>query len=758
MADLKKLTIDDKIRIITGLDTWHTVGVPAADVKSILMSDGPHGLRLQVNEDGQTGDNLGFNGSAPATALPTGSALASTWNRELLSKTGDVIGREAAAHHVNVVLGPAVNIKRSPLGGRNFEYYAEDPYLVGELATAYINGLQAHHVGASIKHFALNNQETRRMNVNVHVDERTMHEIYLAGFKKAITTAKPWTVMTAYNRVNGEYASNSHVLLDILHKDWGYQGAVISDWTAVDDIIASLKAGLNIEMPGNQAVTPAIVKRALAEGTLTEAQLDAAIVPILRLVEKAELQPKTPVPIDLAQQAQAAYEIASETSVLLKNEDAVLPIDKDESVAFIGAMLDQPRFQGGGSSHINAKYLTLIKPTLATTFNEAKSQFLTGYHMDDTPDEQLIAEAVAAAKVHRKVVVFAGLPDKYESEGFDRKDLDLPSQQNRLISAVSAVNDHVIVVLNNGAPVTMPWVDDVAAIIEAYLPGQAIGQVIPDILTGKINPSGKLAETFPQKLSDTPSYLNFPGSINDVYYGEGLYVGYRYYDAKAIPPLFAFGHGLSYTTFAYHDLTVTPTNDCLQITATVQNTGHVAGKESVQFYVSDDSNQVSCPPKELKQFAKVALQPGEQTTVQVEIPFTELAHYDIDAHAWQYTGGPQTVIMAASATDLRLRATVDLPVVVAPALPVNIHTTIGQLLANEATKAIGMQIINGLAKAFGMDPTSDEGSSAGFDQATVLAMLNDLPIRALASFSAGAINEHTIQAWIDQANQQITPK
>lgn len=757
MADLDKLTIEDKVRIISGLDTWHTVGVPAADVKSVLMSDGPHGLRLQVNEDGQTGDNLGFNGSAPATALPTGSALASTWNRELLAQTGNVIGREAAAHHVNVVLGPAVNIKRSPLGGRNFEYYSEDPYLVGELATAYINGLQAHQVGASIKHFALNNQETRRMNVNVHVDERTMHEIYLAGFKKAITTAKPWTVMTAYNRVNGEYASNSHLLLDILHKDWQYQGAVISDWTAVDDIIASLKAGLNIEMPGNQAVTPAIVKQALTDGSLTEAQLDAAIRPILRLAEQAATQAPTTA-FDLAQQAQAAEAIASETTVLLKNDHQTLPLAADEKVLFIGEMLTKPRFQGGGSSHINAKYLTLIKPTLTATFSEANCQFLPGYQLDDTPDEQLIAEAVAAAKEVTKVVVFAGLPDKYESEGFDRKDIDLPSQQNRLISALAGVNNNVVVVLNNGAPVAMPWVDEVAAIIEAYLPGQAIGQVIPAILTGAINPSGKLAETFPRKLSDTPSYLNFPGTINDVYYGEGIYVGYRYYDAKAIAPLFAFGHGLSYTTFSYQDLVVTPNDSSLHVTATVKNTGQVAGKESIQFYVSDDSGQVTCPPKELKQFTKVSLEPGEAKQVTVEIPLADLAHYDVDAHAWQYTGGTHTIIMAASATDLRLRTTVTLPKIAKPALPVTIHTTIGQLLANEATKPTGMQIITGLAKAFGMDPNSDDSSSAGFDQATVLAMLNDLPIRALASFSAGAIGDTTVQTWIDQANDQIKSK
>ena len=606
-AIIKEMTLEEKAGMCSGKDFWHLKGVERLGIPEVMVSDGPHGLRKQAAE----ADHLGLNESIQAVCFPTACATACSFDRDLLEKMGERIGDECQAEDVSVILGPAVNIKRSPLCGRNFEYFSEDPYLASQMAASHIKGVQSKNVGTSIKHFAANNQEHRRMSCSSEVDERTLREIYLAAFETAVKEGKPDTVMCSYNRINGEFASENHWLLtEVLRDEWGFEGYVMSDWGAVNDRVKGLKAGLELEMPGSGGHTDKEIAEAVKKGELDEAVLDRAVERILNIVFKFA-DNRQEGKFDKEEDHKLAAKIEAESMVLLKNED-ILPLSaQGKKIAFIGKFAEAPRFQGGGSSHIHSFKTT---SALEAVKDVAQVTYAQGYDVkEDVVDQAMLDQAVQTAKEADAAVIFAGLPDAFESEGYDRSHMRMPQCQNTLISEIAKVQENVVVVLHNGSPVEMPWADQVKGILEAYLGGQAVGQAEVDVLFGKVNPSGKLAETIPFKLSDNPSYLNFPGDGQIVEYKEGVFVGYRYYDAKEMPVRYPFGHGLSYTTFAYSDLQLSADRikdtDTLKVTLKVKNTGDRAGKEIVQLYVADKTGSAGRPVKELKNFVKVELQP-----------------------------------------------------------------------------------------------------------------------------------------------------
>lgn len=655
------LTLDEKISLVSGKDFWHTVGIEDSPVKvpSVMVSDGPHGLRKQQD----SADNLGINDSIVAVCFPSAAGLASSFDVGLMSEVGETLGEECQAENVSTILGPAINIKRSPLCGRNFEYFSEDPYLAGKMSAAYINGVQSKNTGTSLKHFAVNNQEKRRFTVSAEVDERTLREIYLAGFETAVKEAQPWSVMCSYNRVNGEQASESKKLLtDILRDEWGFKGMVVSDWGAVNDRVKGLKAGLDLEMPGTFGLSAKKIKAAIEDGSLDEETLDKACRRIINLAFKWT-QNRLECEFDREKHHAIAKETALRTMVLLKNENQILPLQTGKKIAYIGEYAKKPRYQGGGSSHINSYKVT---DAYAQTLGFTSVLYATGFGVDDTePDDELVADAVRVAKDADVAVVFAGLPESIESESFDRKNMKLPDCQNHLIEKIAEVQKNIVVVLHNGAPVEMPWIDKVSAVLEAYLAGEAVGEAETEILFGKANPSGKLAETFPVRLSDTPCYQSFPGTFNTVEYREGLFVGYRYYETAKKEVLFPFGHGLSYTSFQYSNLKLdksdfTPGTDDLVVSLDVKNTGAVDGEEVVQIYVSPADKTVFRSDIELKGFAKVFLKAGESKLVTVHLDKRAFAYYHIGEKDFVCDDGKYIVKAGASVADIRLETAVNL--------------------------------------------------------------------------------------------------
>jgi beta-glucosidase len=575
----------------------------------MFVSDGPHGVRRVPDVNALGGSSL------PATCFPTASCLASTWNVDLIRELGQALGEECIALNVDVLLGPGTNMKRTPVCGRNFEYYSEDPYLAGEMAASIINGIQSKGVGTSLKHYAANNQEFQRLSISAEVDERTLREIYLPAFETAVKKAQPWTVMCAYNKLNGTYCSEHHELLvDILKNEWGFEGLVVSDWGAVHDRVAALKGGVDLEMPGPKERRVKAVVDAVRAGNLDEAVLNESVRRILRIVFKAAETPKGGR-FDVAAHHALARQIAAEGIVLLKN-NGILPLQNPRRIAVIGYSAQTPHFQGGGSSHINPTQIDIPFIELQKQAGDAELIHADGYRADNGFQQALIDDAVAMAQSADVALLFIALPSNKESEGYDRADLDLTAQQVALIKAVTNVQPRTVVILKNGSAVVMSeWLDGAAAVIEAWMMGQAGGGAIADVLFGKVNPSGKLAETFPIKLTHTPAYINYPGGNGQVRYGEGIFIGYRYYDATEMPVLFPFGFGLSYTTFAYNNPQVSASIfkdvDGLTVKVDVTNAGSIAGKEVVQVYVHDHKSNLVRPPKELKGFAKVDLQPGE---------------------------------------------------------------------------------------------------------------------------------------------------
>ena len=744
-----KMTLEEKASLCSGADFWHTESVERLGIPAMMVSDGPHGLRKQDQE----ADHLGVNDSIKAVCFPAGCGTAASFNRELITGMGEVLGEECQAEGVGVILGPAVNIKRSPLCGRNFEYYSEDPMVASEMAGALIKGVQSKNVGTSIKHFLANNQETRRMSSSSEVDERTLREIYLAAFEGAVSSQKPWTVMCSYNKINGTYAAeHKEALTDILRGEWGFDGFVVSDWGAVNNRVPDLEAGLDLEMPASGGINDKLIVDAVKEGRLEESVLDRAVERILNIVYRFEENRNESAVFDRDKDHEYAKKVAEETIVLLKNEDGLLPLPEKEEIAFIGKYARQPRFQGGGSSHINSHKVTgawdVVKDWGNITFAE-------GYgDQEDVTDEALIAEAVEKAGKAKAAVIFAGLPDAFESEGFDRSHMGMPNCQNELINRVAAVQPNTIVVLHNGSPVEMPWADQVKGIVEAYLSGQAVGAAVVDILFGKVNPSAKLPETFPYKLEDNPSYLYYLGEGDKVEYREGVFVGYRYYDTKKMDVRFPFGYGLSYTTFAYSNLKLSAAQikdtDTLTVSVDVTNTGSMAGKEVVQLYVSDVESTVIRPVKELKGFDKVDLQPGETKTVTFTLGKRAFAYWNTQIHDWHVESGEFRILVGKSSRDIQLEETVTVESTVKLPVHFTLDSTFGDLMQDKKAREI-LEPMMKLDMVGGQEEDSDVAASA-ISSEMMEAMMKYMPLRGVLSFSSGKVSLEQLQGLLDQLN------
>lgn len=654
---IEQLTLKEKAGLCSGRSFWHTKEVARLGIPSMMVADGPHGLRKQASKS----DMLGINKSIVATCFPTGVGIAASFDRAVAKRLGEALGDEALDENLGVVLGPAINIKRSPLCGRNFEYMSEDPYLAGEMSAEYVNGVQSRGVGVSVKHFAVNSQEKFRMSISAEVDERTLREIYFPAFENTVKKAKPWTVMCAYNKINGEYCSeNKWLLTDVLRKEWGFNGFVVSDWGAVNDRVKGVAAGLELEMPGTGGRNDRKIVEAVEAGKLDEKILDKACERVLGVVfdsiEKKQSAPK----YDREKEHLLARTLARETMVLLKNEGNILPLKKDKKYAFIGAFAKTPRYQGGGSSHINS-YKVVGAWDAAT---DIKKEYARGYQDGITEDQKLISEAVETAKNADIAIVFAGLPEVYESEGFDRRHMNMPKSHLDLIEAVSKVNPNTVVVLHNGSPVEMPWIKDVKAVLEAYLGGEAVGEATYDILFGDVNPSGKLAETFPIYLNDVASSEYYPGFTKTVEYREGLYVGYRYFDKKKKKVLFPFGYGLSYTNFEYSDVKIDKQSLKdpyeLRVSFKIKNTGEREGKEVCQLYVKDIISTVYRPEKELKGFEKISLKAGEEKEVVIKLDKRSFAFYNIITHNWEVESGEFEILIGSSSADIRLSTKIEI--------------------------------------------------------------------------------------------------
>lgn len=746
---LQQLTLEEKAGLCSGGDFWHTKAVERLGIPAMMMSDGPHGLRKQDEQ----GDHMGVNDSIKAVCFPAGCATASSFDRELVERMGKALGNECQAENVGVLLGPAVNIKRSPLCGRNFEYYSEDPYVAGEMATYFIRGVQSHDVGTSIKHFYANNQEHRRMSSSSEMSERTAREIYLAAFERPIRKAKPWTVMCAYNRINGVYAAeNKEALTDILRGEWNFHGYVVSDWGAVNDRVADLEAGMDLEMPSSCGMRDAEIVKAVRCGRLPESVLDRAVTRILRIVQRYLDGRRPGAVFDRDADHELAREIASQCMVLLKNEDHILPLDKTVPAAFIGKFAQSPRFQGGGSSHINCH-------KVESALEMAKDYPVTyaqGYETsDDVIRDDLIAEAVAAAKAAKVAVVFAGLPDIFESEGYDREHMRLPDCQNALIEAVAAANPNTVVVLHGGSPVEMPWLGKVKGVLEAYLCGQAVGGATVQILYGDVNPSGHLAETFPVKLEDNPSYVAYQGEGDVTEYREGVFVGYRYYATKKMPVLFPFGYGLSYTTFAISNLRTEQdeyqSHDVMTVSVDVTNTGDRAGKEVVQLYVlpKTKTDSVQRPVQELRGFEKVELQPGETKTVTFTLHGSSaFAYYCTQKKRWVVETGAYQLAAGNSSDNLTAEKTVLIHGERALPAEITLNTTIGDILRIPGAD----QEIMKYAGAFGMNDSSESDSMGESTADMMEAMMRYMPVRGLLSFGGGTVSIAECKALVEKLN------
>lgn len=747
---IAEMTLEEKASLCSGADFWHTKAVERLGVPAVMVSDGPHGLRKQAGES----DNLGLNDSIKAVCFPAGCATAASFNRELIREMGETLGNECQAEGVSVILGPAVNIKRSPLCGRNFEYYSEDPYVAAEMAGALIKGVQSKNVGTSIKHFLANNQETRRMSSSSEVDERTLREIYLAAFEGAVTKQKPWTVMCSYNKINGVYAAeNETYLTKVLREEWGFDGYVMSDWGAVNARVEDLAAGLDLEMPSSAGINDRLIVEAVKNKIIEETVVDRACERILKQVYRYVENRDAKAVFDLEKDHEKAREIAQETIVLLKNEQ-ILPLNEKDEIVFIGKYAKEPRYQGGGSSHINSFKVTSAWDAVSDMPNVTFAQGF--FDNQDKIENKLIEEAVAAAKGAKAAVIFAGLPDAFESEGFDRSHMRMPDCQNELIKRVAMVQPNTVVVLHNGSPVEMPWVNDVKGIAEAYLGGQAVGGACVDILFGRVNPSAKLPETFPLKLEDNPSFLFYPGEKDKVEYREGVFAGYRYYDKRKSDVLFPFGHGLSYTAFEYSNLTVSKEKitdqETIRVCVDVSNTGAVTGKEVVQVYVSDPESTVIRPEKELREFTKVSLRSGETKTLVFELGKRAFAYWNTQIHDWHVETGVFKIMIGKSSRDIvctrdiRVESTVKLPMVY------TMDTTIGDMMEDPGAK----QYIDELMKGSVLFPQEPEESASPASEAMsgdmMAAMMKYLPIRGAISFNNGKVTMKELQTILDELN------
>ncbi|MBB2967666.1 glycoside hydrolase family 3 C-terminal domain-containing protein [Leifsonia aquatica] len=737
-----ELTTEEKASITSGASFWETEAVQRVGIPSIYLTDGPHGVRKQS----QGGDHLGIGDSVPATCFPPAVALGSSWDAELLERVGRALGEEAKAEGVGVLLGPGINIKRSPLCGRNFEYLSEDPIVSGRLGSALVRGLQSQGVGASLKHFAANNQETDRMRVSADVDERPLREIYLRGFQR-VQDAQPWTVMCSYNRINGVYASEDPWLLTkVLRDEWGFEGLVVSDWGAVNDRVSALAAGLDLEMPSSGGVTDAQLVAAVRDGSLDESVLDTGAQRVIDLVQKAVDNADADASYDVDAHHALAREVAGRSIVLLKN-DGVLPLaaEAGRRIAVVGEFARTPRYQGAGSSQIVPTRLDNALDEIQALAGDAEVTFAAGYALGTEGDTAaLTAEAVAAASAADDVLLFLGLPGEDESEGFDREHIELPAAQTALLEAVLAANPRVAVVLSNGGVVRVSgWADRVPAIVEGWLLGQAGGGAVADVLFGVVNPSGRLAETVIAHLGDTAASINFPGEKGHVRYGEGLFVGYRDLDAREVAVSFPFGHGLSYTTFDFGAPAVEATADGgIRVSVDVTNSGGRDGREVVQVYVALPGSAVTRPVRELKGFANVAVAAGATESVVIEIPADDLAYYDTDLAGWIVEGGDYVVSVGASSRDLRGSATVSVAGD-GKAVPLSVESTLGEWLSHP----VGAQVL-GAALA----QTGDAAVAGMLADPGLRRMAEGIPLIRAIGFSGNAVSPEQLDQLVAAAN------
>jgi beta-glucosidase len=722
------LTLEQKAALVAGAGYWRTTAV--ADIPSITVSDGPHGLRTPVD-----GTALGLGESIPATCFPPAAGLASSWNRRLVEEIGAAIADEARTEGVSVILGPGINIKRSPLCGRNFEYFSEDPELSGELGSALVRGIQSRGIGASVKHFAANNQETNRMRVSAEVDERTLRELYLPAFERVVTREKPWTIMCSYNRINGIYAAENHWLLtEVLRDEWGFDGLVVSDWSAIDNRVAALKAGTDLEMPGPVAENERAIVDAIRGRELDESVLDLAVSRVRQLTERVNAGSSD---FDPNAHHALARRAAQESIVLLRNEGDILPLDPASTVAVIGEFARSPRIQGAGSSQVNP---TRVDSPLESLAEIATVTFAAGYSFDPRSESRALHdEAVALASMAETVILFVGLPDGDESEGYDRTHLDLPIAQRELLAAVTAANARTIVVLTNGGVVSLePWHDSAAAIMETWLLGQGGGSAIAAVIFGTVSPSGRLAESIPFRLQDNPSYLNFPGDGDTVRYGEGVFVGYRYYESAEVAVRYPFGFGLSYATFEYSQLTVSATG--LHISVVVTNTGQRTGSDVVQVYVSSPDGRVHSPVRELRDFAKISLEPGQSERVTFELTKRAFSFFDVASGQWVVQGGDHRIQIGRSAHDIELERAVSVwgnrPVV-----RLSMESPVADWLANPITGPV--------FRRASVSAGATEGGTG------VLEMVSSMPMKRLVRIPGIPVRPGQLKVLLVLANNRV---
>ncbi len=747
---VSKMTLEEKALLTSGRDAWSTQPIERLDIPYIWMADGPHGLRRAP-----TTYLWGYGDQAPATCFPTASALSASWDMELLEEVGAALGVESNALGVDLLLGPGINIKRSPLAGRNFEYFSEDPILSGKLGAAYINGVQSQGVGATAKHYVANNVETQRMWANSNLDERTLNEIYMTPFEIAVKEAQPWSVMACYNRVQGEYGTESvRLLTDKLKNEWGFKGFVVSDWDAVVDRVQGIRAGMHLEMPGKSArITNKMVVDAVKNNELDEQQLDAIVKDLLRVVFMGQNTEDKHGDQNIEQHHQLARKVAAEAITLLKNTEKLLPVStaKYKKIAVLGEFAVNPRYQGNGSSQVKPTKLDNFMDIVRDEYGEGvEFVYSAGYSLANDDDLSLVDAAATVAADADLALVMAGLPLSYESEGIDRTHIDLPPSHNKLISAVAKAQPNTAVILTNGSAIAMPWVDEVSAILETWLGGQAGAGAIADAVFGKVNPSGKLAETFPVRLEDTPAYLNFPGEDGQVIYGERMFVGYRYYDMRNIEPLFPFGHGLSYTDFAYSDLKLSASEitdkDQLQVSLTVTNTGKVKGKEVIQLYVADTESTVQRPVKELKAFDKVELEPGQSIQVSFTLNVRDFSYYNKVYDRWLAESGAFEILVGSSSRDIRLKGKLNLSNGQKLNYKMTEFSFFSELWSNPQLKPLLIEFMPNWIKA--MTP---EGKPV--EEAKIEDFLQQQPLIKFPYFTGGEVDAQKIKTFVEQINQ-----
>jgi beta-glucosidase len=785
-----KLKIEEKLRLLNGKDFWTTYGNAEAGIRPLVFSDGPAGLRFQEGEN----DHLGLNESSEATCFPTPSALACSWDPGLAEEVAACIAEEAAEKGVDVVLAPGVNIKRSPLCGRNFEYFSEDPVLTRELGTAYVKGLQKRGIGSSLKHFAANNQEAYRMSVDVRIDERALHEIYLKAFREIIGEAGPWTVMSAYNKLLGEYCSeNAWLLTDLLRKEWGYDGLVISDWSAVNDIVQSIHSGLDLEMPSVGDLSFHLLKEAYADGKLDEDAVNRAVNNIIGLIKKCDNTRKKPKRADYGKHHQLARKAAAESFVLLKNQRRSLPVKPEEKILFVGERMTSPVIQGNGSSRVHPVSVDSIPEELARA--GLQYAFEPGYRAgdgeaeredggvecedgriedkvnegdgrteredgglergngrtkreDDEIDEALAEKAVIAAKSADKIIFFAGLPRFAEAESYDRESLRLPRRQDDLIRRLSQLGKELVVVLQTGSTVEMPWIGSVDSVLQMHLSGQGAGKALADILSGKANPSGKLTETYPEKLSHTPSYLH-RGDNTRVEYGESIFTGYRYYDKKGLDVLFPFGHGLSYTEFTYDAFRVERSGEHFRVALKVTNTGTFEGKEIVQVYAGLNESAAIQPVRRLIAFRKIALRPGESAEVAFTLSVREFMYYDVRQKEFVYATGKNTLEIGRSSRCIEWRGTVEITESNRRYGRIHRNTTLGELQNIAVLRETVDEWLNALLRQFGVN--GGEVVNARELERSLFYM----PLRNAVQVSNGEFSFDQLDRFIDMLNHKL---